>query len=80
MTFGFTITHPWTWNEQEQYVQDIDLWRVFLPHQCDTWDIAGENSREGVPHAKAVANLETFIAEAQDALTRLKNGIAEEGE
>lgn len=46
-------------------------WSVSLPHQCDRWDIAGEEY-EGVPHARAVAELEQFIAEAQDALVHLK--------
>lgn len=46
-------------------------WIVSLPHQCDAWDIAGDDS-DGVPHAQAVTDLEVFIAEAQAALVKLK--------
>lgn len=46
-------------------------WIVRLPHQCDSWDIAGDDS-DGVPHAQAVMELEAFIAEAQAALVKLK--------
>ena len=45
-------------------------WRVFLPHQCDEWDIAGDRY-EYVSHAEAVAELRSFVAEANDALTAL---------
>jgi hypothetical protein len=51
-------------------------WCVFLPHQCDKWDIAGEvdgSHADGVGHAEAVAALEKFIAEAQEALASLKS-------
>lgn len=42
-------------------------WRVYLPHQCDEWDIAYADTRE-----EAITELEEFIAEAQDALTQLR--------
>lgn len=48
-------------------------WRVYLPHQCDTWDIAGEFA-EPVPVEVAVAELERFILEAQEALAALRRG------
>lgn len=58
---------------------DGGRWSVFLPHQCETWDIAGEGDPDDpyagdscVPHAEAVAELEKFIAEAQEALEALK--------
>ncbi len=54
-------------------------WAVGLPHQCDCWDIAGEDGVSdfgyGVPHADAVAELERFIAEAQRALVMLRAEI-----
>lgn len=46
-------------------------WAVALPHQCDDWDIAGEDGK-GVSHERAVADLERFIAEAREALQDLK--------
>lgn len=48
------------------------MWEVHLPHQCSAWDIAGESGWEGEPHADAVAALEKFIAEAQEALAALR--------
>ncbi len=45
-----------------------DNWAVCLPHQCQTWDIAGEGDYpSGVPHAEALAELDAFIADAQRA-------------
>lgn len=46
-------------------------WRVYLPHQCDEWDIP---DRFSVPHGEAVARLEAFIAEAAEALEALRRG------
>jgi len=46
-------------------------WRVYLPHQCDAWEIAA-GPAGGVPHAEAVRDLETFIAQAQVALAALR--------
>ncbi|MFF4989642.1 hypothetical protein ACFY19_20785 [Streptosporangium saharense] len=42
-------------------------WIVELPHQCDEWQVAQERSREA-----AVARMETFLAEGQAALERLR--------
>lgn len=71
-SFGFTVEPEsiWTW-DAAGYREVGSGWRVRLPHQCDSWDIAGE-SQAGVPHAEAVAALERFIAEAQIALTELR--------
>lgn len=43
-------------------------WRVFLPHQCDHWDIAGESHGvgwpgDGVNHAEAMNALRKFLEE-----------------
>lgn len=49
-----------------------ELWHVQLPHQCSEWKIAGKKYGDGVSHAEAVEALEAFIAQAQDALLRLR--------
>ena len=77
MTFGFSVRHPWGWNEDEEYVERTDLWIVSLPHQCDAWQITGEGWEEGVKHDRAVLELEQFVAEAQSALARLKTRLAD---
>lgn len=51
---------------------DDDMWRVHLPHQCDKWVVAASVEDEGCPHAEAVEQLQRFIAEATEALGRLK--------
>lgn len=48
------------------------LWSVSLPHQCDEWDIAAGPNGMCIPHAEAVARLEQFIKEAQEALDKLR--------
>lgn len=50
----------------------IDRWKVELPHQCDEWKIT-EDYYGYVSHESAVASLNNFIAEAQEALDRLNN-------
>jgi hypothetical protein len=45
-------------------------WRVSLPHQCDRWDIAGDEFR-GVPLEDARDELRKFILDATDALQAL---------
>ena len=50
-------------------------WAVYLPHQCQQWDIAGEDGGEygeGEPHERAVELVEAFVAEAQAALAALR--------
>ena len=55
-----------------------DRWQVCLPHQCGEWNITGEDEEERdwgeayVSHADAIDSLEAFIAEAQDALSALR--------
>lgn len=71
--FGFTVQHPKlgsSWDTDDP-IRDGEGWQVYLPHQCSSWDIAGDGY-EGVPHAEAVAELERFIAEAQVALAALR--------
>jgi hypothetical protein len=67
--FGFEVQ----WHKS-YYEDDEAGWSVGLPHQCDGWDIAGEESHPEPDHAKTVAELERFIAEAQAALDALRAG------
>ena len=67
--YGFTV-----WNFPRQ---GEDAWYVALPHQCDSWDIVPRDAdpyrgSDGAPHEQAVADMELFIAEAQQALAALK--------
>ena len=69
--FGFRAGRAREWNHEGTERVPTDDWVVELPHQCDAWSIAGEDG-EGVAHAEAVASLEAFIAEAQEALAALR--------
>jgi hypothetical protein len=53
-----------------------DRWSVSLPHQCDSWDIAGEDqwTSEAVSRDEAARSLAQFIEEAQQALDALDAG------
>ncbi len=56
---------------------DSGRWGVYLDHQCDEWDIAGETSvgaTTGIAHEKATARLEAFLADGQRALAALRAG------
>jgi hypothetical protein len=54
---------------------DPPRWHVWLPHSCGEWMIVGwHDNRVGSPKDVAVAELEGFIAEAQEALAALKAG------
>ena len=46
-------------------------WFVGLPHQCDSWEIAGKNYGDGVKWSEAVELTEQFIEEAKEALQAL---------
>lgn len=46
----------------------VRSYTVRLPHQCDYWEITKSTDRE-----QAIADMETFIAEAQAALRKLKD-------
>jgi hypothetical protein len=46
-------------------------WKVSLPHQCDRWDIAGDDFNGEVSHAVAVDQLRDFLAEGEAALRAL---------
>ena len=76
--FGFVVYRD-DWKLGPDYqkvpVDGPPSWCVFLPHQCDNWDIAGANY-QGVPQETAVAELETFITAAQRALASLRDGEA----
>lgn len=70
--FGFTARRPFVWDDEGNPVSATgDSWVVCLPHQCGAWEIAGEDY-EPADHATAVAALERFIAEAEDALDALR--------
>lgn len=51
-----------------------DTWLVWLPHQCGAWDVVPKDWEvsDYMPHDRAVAALELFIAEAQEALAELR--------
>lgn len=70
MAFGFTVKRT----EAHAFGSEHFAagWSVSLPHQCDSWDIAGDDGYVGVPQEEAVAELESFIAEAQTALAALR--------
>jgi hypothetical protein len=48
-------------------------WVVSLPHRCGTWDIT-EYDEHPSSKEEAIASLEAFIAEGQQALAALKQG------
>lgn len=78
--FGFTVKRRRDYADDGAFEQAVVVpgeWCVFLPHQCDAWDIAGEtgtagSSIDGESHEDAVAALEAFLAEGQAALEALK--------
>ncbi|MCX4750986.1 hypothetical protein OG455_41630 [Kitasatospora sp. NBC_01287] len=69
--FGFTVEYvdePWDEDNKPG-------WRVFLPHQCDQWRIDDENAYEDpTVQTTALARLDAFIAEAQQARAALARG------
>lgn len=78
--FQFTVRRYRRWNyDGPEEVHEVvpGQWCVFLPHQCDAWDIAGEAStggstQDGESHEDAVALLEAFVSQAQAALDALR--------
>lgn len=77
-SFGFIVERSplagddYTWDDDGNRVSANPGWRVRLPHQCESWVIAGEEYGDGVPHADAIAELERFITEANRALAALR--------
>jgi hypothetical protein len=74
--FGFAVVKI----ERPSYEDDPDYptgWSVRLPHQCNYWEIVGEADHPATQD-DAAAGLEQFIAEAQQALARLRAGSADE--
>lgn len=79
----FTVRHfkgiPGFWRkdngEYHRYRDDVhESWGVYLPHQCDDWDVAEWDSSEGGDgHAAVIAQLEKFIDAAQQALAALRD-------
>jgi hypothetical protein len=72
MNFGFVVIRVQEKNPNTNEYEKGDMWRVCLPHQCDSWMIAGEQW-DGVSHDEAVQQLKGFIAEAEAALKALEN-------
>lgn len=61
--FGFAVEfqEPYDWAPESG-------WKVYLPHQCDSWRIDEDSAYEDpTDHATALARLDAFIAEAQAA-------------
>ncbi len=67
-SFGFKVRHI---AEDGDTFEPVDQWEVKLPHQCDSWLIAGVKYGPGLPHDEAVAEVRRFIAEAESALAAL---------
>ncbi len=57
--------------EMEVYRSDYSGWVVCLPHQCDSWSITPEYGHS--TRQEAIAALERFMSEAQEALAVLKD-------
>lgn len=53
---------------------DDGTFAVYLPHQCGTWDIAGDPYGDGDPQPDAVRQLEEFLADGAAALDALRRG------
>lgn len=69
--FDFTLQRPFRRGPESW--QNSDYWGVSLPHQCDSWDVAGGYDAQSATHAHVVAGLERFIVEAQAALAALRD-------
>lgn len=67
--FGFTVEYHEAQDEDEQ-----SGWSVYLPHQCDNWDIDSGSWWQRSTQADALARLDLFIAEAQAARDALARG------
>lgn len=68
--FGFTVARVPEWRLDEKD-KGLELWRVELPHQCDSWLITPSDDPDcytGVDHATAVEQMRAFVAQAQEAL------------
>lgn len=66
-SFGFAV------RREPADIDGPDQWKVSLPEQHDAWTITGRDYYDSpLPHADAVAALERFIAEANEALTALR--------
>jgi hypothetical protein len=68
--FGFTVEYLEAEDDDEQ-----SGWQVSLPHQCGPWRIDhGSSYFDREPQADALAALDAFIAEAQQAREALAAG------
>lgn len=63
----------WPGGPDEDDTDQPEGWRVYLPHQCDTWDIAGGYGSPSTA-GQAIEDLEAFAADVQAALAALRSG------
>ena len=70
--YRFRVTRHEEWDDDTFDLVETDLWDVYLPHQCDSWDIADGATRE-----QAIAALQAFIAQAQVALAALEDATGD---
>ena len=68
--WGFSVQHIKNPREGEAPVSG---WWVALPHQCDQWDIAGEEYGP-VTREEAIDRLTSFLMEGRRALDALRAG------
>lgn len=63
--FGFTVRKD-----------DDGKFMVYLPHQCDHWDITGDSnySQEGADQLAAMGEFAKFLDEAREAFEALSRG------
>lgn len=55
------------------YGEDNKGYQVFLPHQCDDWEIVGANYKPCPTKELAVKQMKLFIQRAQEALQKLES-------
>lgn len=72
--FGFTVEHI-NEDHEDWEAERTPGWKVCLPHRCGEWRIDdGFFSYEGTDQQAALAELDQFIAEAQQARAALARG------
>jgi hypothetical protein len=70
--FGFTVERAGAYDfDRKEWAVIPGQWLVRLPHHCCPLDLAHPDG--DAAHADAVAALERFVAEAQQALAALKD-------
>lgn len=64
--FAVGFTDVYKYNPRDEEVR-VAFYTVQLPHHCDSWEITSDPDK-----AKAITEMERFIAEAQVALQTLR--------